>query len=79
VGKSLVNNRFTAPGRVVVWRFGGGPGVAPQLAATVNAPGVLAAAGPFATARVVTGASKGDLLLVARTAPSSPIDDLQRE
>jgi putative ABC transport system permease protein len=48
-----------------------------QLAATVNAPGVLAAAGPFATARVVTGASTGDLLLVARAVPSSPVDDLQ--
>jgi putative ABC transport system permease protein len=50
-----------------------------QLAATRRAPGVTAAAGPFAEATVQTqlgGQPFGQLTLAGRSAPGGPVDDL---
>jgi putative ABC transport system permease protein len=52
---------------------------AAQLAATRRAPGVTAAAGPFAEATVQTqlgGQPFGQLTLAGRSAPGGPVDDL---
>src|SRR5215471_14713214 len=52
---------------------------AAQLAATRRAPGVTAAAGPFAEATVqaqLGGQPFGQLTLAGRSAPGGPVDDL---
>ena len=57
---------------------------APQLAATAHAPGVTAAAGPFAeiplTAQVtlpgIAGSSAQQLTITGRSSPGGPVDDL---
>ena len=55
-----------------------------QLAATAHAPGVTAAAGPFAEATVtakvtlpgITGSNSTQMQIVGRSSPDGPVDDL---
>jgi putative ABC transport system permease protein len=55
-----------------------------QLAATAHAPGVTAAAGPFAEATVtakvtlpgITGSNSTQMQIVGRSSPGGPVDDL---